>query len=89
MSDSKGNLPAVAGEARRRRIVLDGNSMTPELLVELGSDEMASVELSEDAWKAVREGRAVIVVDVIGASDCVQEGCVARSSGTVRRITVP
>jgi histidine ammonia-lyase len=43
-----------------RVMLLDGHNLTPEMLVHLGYDTNMCVELSEESWRAVAEGRAII-----------------------------
>lgn len=41
-------------------VLLDGKSLTPEILHALGYEERHDVDLSPDAWEAVRLGRECV-----------------------------
>jgi hypothetical protein len=74
VSSAEGSVDdsANATHAKRRIVELDGETLTPELLVELGEGKY-DIDLSTDAWKRchIGAGRLICVSRAVGALECV------------------
>ncbi len=49
-----------AGPEAPRRVLLDGHTLTPEVLVAIGQDPTIAVDLSPQAWVRVRKARQIV-----------------------------